>query len=124
MSLEQDVVLLREPVAQLLAVNTQLRQQIDPLQAPIARLVKRTFGRSSERVLGPTLFGERVEEAAVESRDTPLSPEPIVPVELVPKRKGHGRKTNAVDLPRRREELVLSDAEKACPCCCAPRVQT
>lgn len=122
MSLEHEVVLLRDQVAQLLAINTHLRQQIDRQQAHIARLVKMTFGRASERVHGPTLFDDPSDDPV--PSDTPVSPvPPPEPVAPVPKRKGHGRRANAADLPRRREELVLSEAEKACPCCWAPRVQ-
>ena len=40
MSLEQEVVLLREQVAQLLALVGELRATIDQQQAHIARLVK------------------------------------------------------------------------------------
>ena len=47
MSLEQEVVLLREQVAQLLAINTRLRQQIDRQQVRIDRLVKIAFGHKS-----------------------------------------------------------------------------
>jgi transposase len=47
-------------------------------------------------------------------------PEPEV---LVPKRKGHGRKPNPANLPRRREEIDLSEAEKVCPCCAGVRIR-
>ena len=121
MSLEQEVVLLREQVAQLLGMVGDLRASIDQQQAHIARLVKMTFGRASERVLGPTLFDDLVDDPL--PSNTPVSPVPSPdPVVLVPQRKGHGRKPNSAGLPRRREELALSDAEKACPCCAAQRV--
>jgi transposase len=120
MSLEQEVVLLREQVAQLLAINAQLRQQIDRQQVQIDRLIKIAFGHKSERVEGPTLFDDLLDDPI--PSDTPVSPEPPEPIVLVPKRKGHGRQKNSADLPRRREELTLSEAEKACPCCCAVRI--
>ena len=123
MSLEQEVVLLREQVAQLLALVGELRATIDQQQAHIARLVKMTFGRANERVEGPTLFDDLLDDPL--PSDTPLSPEPTEPDEpmvLVPKRKGHGRKKNSADLPRRREESTLGEAEKACPCCATPRI--
>ena len=48
-------------------------------------------------------------------------PTPVAPPtpEATPgtKRKGHGRRCKPVDLPRRREEIDLSDAEKVCACC-------
>ena len=131
-SLEQEVVLLREQKAQLLAANAhlqaqlqevlalvgQLRQTIDKQQAHIDKLVKITFGRSSERVPGPTLFDD-----VSPPSDTPMSPITPEPEVLVPKRKGHGRKKNAARLPRQREVLDLSEAEKLCPCCSTIRVR-
>jgi transposase len=35
----------------------------------------------------------------------------------VAKQKGHGRRRKPKDLPRRREEIDLSEAEKVCACC-------
>jgi transposase len=105
MSLQQEVVHLRVKVA-------QLRQQID-------RLVKMTFGRKSERVEGPTLFDDLLDDAIL--NDAPAPPEQPEPVVRV--RKGHGRQKNSADLPRRREELPPSDAQMSCPCCSAARVR-
>jgi len=77
-----------------------------------------TFGRSGERIEGPTLFDGLEGEPAPPASDTPVAPE-----EPAPKRKGHGRKKNPADLPRKREELDLSEAEKLCPCCAGVRVK-
>ena len=81
MSLQQEVVLLREQVAQLLAINTQLRQQIDRQQVQIDRLIKIAFGHKSERVEGPTLFDDLLDDPI--PSDTPLSPEPTESMVLV-----------------------------------------
>ena len=134
LSPDQEVVHLREQVAQLLADNTQLHAQlrevlalvgelrgtIESQQAHIAKLVKMTFGRSSERIEGPTLFDTLPAEPppAPPVSDTPVSREPPAP-----KRTGHGRKPNPANLPRRREELDLSEAEKLCPCCATVRTR-
>jgi transposase len=118
MSLQHEVVLLREQVAQLLAINAQLRQQIDRQQVQIDRLIKIAFGWASERVEGPTLFDDLLDNPI--PTDTPAPPEPVV---LVPRRKGHDRKKNSADLPRQREELPLSEAQISCPCCSAARVR-
>ncbi len=133
LSPEMEVATLREQVAQLLADNTHLRAQLQEVftlvgqlrgtiekhQDHIAKLVKMTFGRKTERLEGPTLFDGPPEEPAA-----PLAPaarsEPEV---LVPKRKGHGRKPNAANLPRRRELIDLSEAEKICPCCAGVRIR-
>ena len=105
MSLEQDVHHLGEQVTRLLAENAQLKAQlaevlalvqqlrgtIETQQTHIAKLVKMTFGRSGERVEGPTLFD------GLDAEPTPppaVEAIPEVPEELVPKRKGHGRQPN------------------------------
>ena len=79
------------------------------------------FGRTSERIEGPTLFDDLPDDEPEE----PVVPPPGTPEpdELVSRRKGHGRKPNPANLPRRREEIDLSDAEKVCPCCAGVRVR-
>jgi len=140
MSLEPEVITLREQVARLLAGNTQLlagntqlkaqlqevltlvgqlRGKIETQQAHIAKLVKMTFGRKSERVEGPTLFDDLPDEPVA----SPIAPVIAEPEVLVPRRKGHGRKPNSATLPRQREVIDLSDAEKLCPCCSRVRVR-
>jgi len=101
-------------IVELRGVVTELRKQIESQQAHIHRLVKITFGRGGERIEGPTLFdGMDLPEAAA---PTPVEP-PIPEVSPVINRKGHGRRCKPKDLPRRREEIDLSDAEKVCVCC-------
>ena len=117
MSPEHEVAVLREQVAQLLALVGELRSMIDRQQTHIAKLVALTFGRRSERVEGPTLFDTAEPPPPAVP---PVDPDPSRPV---PKRKGHGRRPNPADLPRRREEIDLSDAEKICPCCAGLRVR-
>jgi transposase len=101
-------------IAELRGVVTELRKQIEAQQAHIHRLVKITFGRGGERVEGPTLFDGMDPPAA----EVPTLVEPPNP-EVIPaaRRKGHGRRCKPKDLPRRREEIDLSDAEKVCACC-------
>jgi transposase len=101
-------------IAELRGVVAELRKQIESQQAHIHRIVKMTFGRGGERVLGPTLFdGMALPEAEV---STPVEP-PILEALLRTKRKGHGRRSKPKDLPRRREVIDLSEAEKICACC-------
>jgi transposase len=112
---------LHAQVQELLTLVAELRGTVEKQQDHIAKLVKMHFGCQSERIEGPTLFddlpgGGPDEPAPV----TPVLPEPDV---LVPKRKGHGRKPNPANLPRRREEIDLSEAEKVCPCCAGVRVR-
>src|SRR4051794_36816216 len=101
-------------IAELRAVVAGLRKQIEVQQAHIHRLVKITFGRGGERVEGPTLFdGMTVPEVEV---PTPVGA-PAPGATPATKRKGHGRRCKPEDLPRRREEIDLSEAEKVCACC-------
>ncbi len=101
-------------ISELRGVAAELRKQLDAQQAHIHRLVKMTFGRGGERVLGPTLFdGMALPEAEVPT----IVEAPTVKAIVVTKRKGHGRRCKPKDLPRRREEIDLSEAEKICACC-------
>ena len=112
--LRQKLTYAEAMIAELRGVVTDLRKQIEAQQAHIHRLVKMTFGRGGERVEGPTLFdGMAVPESEV---PTPVEPQTL---EAPPatKRKGHGRRCKPKDLPRRREEIDLSEAEKICACC-------
>src|SRR5580700_6161865 len=87
-------------IAELRGVVAELRKQIESQQAHIHRLVKMTFGRGGERVLGPTLFdGTSLPEAEVSTTVEP----PTLEAPLAAKRKGHGRRCKSKDLPRRRE---------------------
>ena len=107
-------------IAELRGVVAELRKQIEAQQAHIHRLVKIAFGRGGERVEGPTLF----DGMAVPDDQVPTPIEPPAP-ESPPatKRKGHGRRCKPKDLPRRREEIDLSDAEKICVCCGTVKVR-
>ena len=101
-------------IVELRDVVAELRKQIESQQAHIHRLVKITFGRGGERVEGPTLFdGMAIPEAEVAP---PVEP-PTSEATPETKRKGHGRRCKPKDLPRRREEIDLSEAEKICACC-------
>jgi transposase len=111
-------------IGELRGVVAELRKQVEAQQAHIHRLVKMTFGRGGERVEGPTLFdGMELPEA-----ETPLPVEPSTP-EATPdappaaKRKGHGRRRKPADLPRRREEIDLTTAEKVCTCCGTAKIR-
>jgi hypothetical protein len=101
-------------IAELRGVVAELRKQVEAQQAHIHRLVKITFGRGGERVEGPTLFdGMAAPDAEVPTPVVP--PPPDAPPTT--RRKGHGRRCKPKDLPRRREEIDLSDSEKVCACC-------
>ncbi len=105
-------------IAELRGVVADLRKQVEAQQAHIHRLVKITFGRGGERVVGPTLFdGMAGPEAEVAPAVAPAVEPPAPEATPTTKRKGHGRRRKPTDLPRRREEIDLSEAEKVCDCC-------
>ena len=107
-------------IVELRGVVAELRKQIESQQAHIHRLVKMTFGRGGERVEGPTLFDATTPPDAL----LPAPAERPTPDSTLPtKRKGHGRRGKPKDLPRRREEIDVSDAEKVCPCCQTAKVR-
>src|SRR5262249_12641915 len=107
-------------IAELRGVVAELRQQIDAQQAHIHRLVRSTFGRPSERVEGPTLLdGIVVPEAEAPTPKPPPTPE----APPARKRQGHGRRCKPKELPRRREEIDLSEAEKVCACCGTAKIR-
>jgi hypothetical protein len=116
--LPDDPGVLKGMVAELLATVTQLRTTIDRQQAHIQYLVRLTIGRRTERVEGPTLF-----DLGGPAEEPPGPPaEDVVPNGTV-KRRGHGRRTRQADLPREREVLDITNAEKSCPCCGDVRVR-
>ncbi len=126
-TLRVDNDFLRQQVQQLLVTVTELRTQNEKLEAHNAYLCRMHFGRRTERVEGPTLFDDLPNP---EPTPTPAPPdaeatspsEPEIDI-AAHKRKGHGRKPLPKDLPREREEIDFTDAEKLCPCCGKPRAR-
>ena len=117
--LPDDAGVLKQMVAELLGTVTHLRTTIEKQQAHIQYLVRLTFGRRSERVEGPTLF-----DLSAPAEEAVSAPPPDVPgPTVVGKRRGHGRRSRPAALPREREVLDLTEAERACPCCGEVRVR-
>ncbi|QDU19813.1 putative Helix-turn-helix domain of transposase IS66 [Urbifossiella limnaea] len=114
---------LRAQVEELLTLVAELRGTVEKQQDHIAKLVKMHFGRKSERIEGPTLFDDLPGDGPDDPAPPPVAPVIPEPDVSVPKRKGHGRKANPANLPRRREEIDLSEAEKVCPCCAGVRIR-
>ncbi|QEL15580.1 IS66 family transposase [Limnoglobus roseus] len=112
--LDRENAHLRATVAELHAVVADLRRTIEGQQAHIDRLVKMAFGRTSERVVGPTLF-DAGPPPGVEAGVSRL-PRPSDPPSNPPRGRGHGRRPVATDLPVERVGIDLSEAAQACPC--------
>ena len=117
LSLRRENERLRHLNAELLATNTQLGSKIEHLEGRLDWLVRKLFGRSSERVnpAQGTLFDKPEGEPA------PVMPEPRVE-EVVVKRKGHGRRAPAKDLPREEQVIDVPEADKQCPCCGSAKI--
>src|SRR5262249_60596786 len=109
--LPDDAGVLKQMVAELLATVTHLRTTIEKQQAHIQYLVRRTFGRRTERVEGPALFDLSAPAEQAVSAPLPGVPHP----QVVGKRRGHGRRPRRADLPREREVLDLTEAAQTCP---------
>lgn len=121
--LDADNARLRATVAELRDLVADLRRQLDRQQLAIDRLTKTAFGRSSERLPGPTLADPPSPADRPRSEgDTPLS-RPASPPATLPRRGRHGRRRPSPDLPVERVVIDLSDAEKVCPCCGQERVR-
>jgi transposase/uncharacterized coiled-coil protein SlyX len=116
--LPHDPGVLKQLVDELLATVTRLRTTIDQQQAHIQPLVRMTFGRRTERAEEPTPFDL---DRPPDELPAP-SPEASVP-EVTVKRRGHGCRDRPSNLPREREVLDLTEAEKTCPCCVTQRVR-
>lgn len=116
--LPDDPAILKSMIAELFVTVKELRSDGEQMQTRIDWLVRQLFGRKSERVNPnqPLLFDEPAAEPP------PPAPEPE-PTVVVVKRKGHGRKALPQHLRRERQEIDVSQAEKACPCCGEQRVR-
>jgi transposase len=113
----QDLELLRAQREQLLEQQKQHTRTIEQLQHQLQDLLRRLYGRSSERIdpQQMLLFERLLDQLAprtVVERVVP--PEPASPS---PTPKGHGRRRLPADLPRRKVIHDLPEEEKPCPCC-------
>jgi transposase len=121
-ALRAEAAHLRRVNQELLTTVAELRATVEKQQAHIDRLVRRTFGRRSERVAGPNLSDEVPDPDPSPAAET-LSTTNPPPEAATPRRRGHGRRPLPADLPRERVEIDLTDAEKACPHCQRVRIR-
>ena len=109
---------LERKIETLVDKTVALERENKILREEVASLRKGLFGRSSERIasdqLSLFLTGEfqpaQVPDSLVNSANSPALP----PAQ---KKKGHGRRNFAPELPRQVIESDLPDAERICPCC-------
>jgi transposase len=117
--LPDDPALLKAMLAEALAALRASRQEGDHLRLRVDQLLRRLFGRRSERVNPDQLllFAEPPADEAV----TPATPTDAEET-AKPRRKGHGRQQLPKHLPRDRRVYELSEAERLCHSCGKARV--
>lgn len=123
-SIPDDLSACQKMLREVLAALAKRDREKAALQHQLEQLLRRIYGPRSERIEsgGPTLF----DSCPMPPEPPPSSKgdEPPVPQTRKKKKpKPHGRKPLPKDLPRRREEHPLTEAEKLCPCCGTPRIQ-
>src|SRR5829696_9124044 len=110
--LPTDFATLQGMVRELLATVADLRRMVEAQQHRIDDLIRRLYGKKSERVAGGDSAPGEVTPPSATPPDPPTR-----------HRHGHGRRPLPERLPRERVEYDLSETEKACPCCGKARVR-
>ena len=117
--LPDDPALLKAMLAEALAALRASRQEGDQLRQRVDQLLRRLFGRRSER-LNPDQLLLFAEPPADEAVTPPTSTDSAEAAK--PRRKGHGRQQLPKHLPRDRRVYELSEAERLCHGCGQARV--
>ncbi len=114
--LPDDVAACHALIVELLDALKKSQHDCDGLRHRLDQLLRRLYGPKAERFdpNQPWLFAELTNGTEAPA---PPPPPPDEAPESPPKRKGHGRKPLPRDLPRRRVEYTLPEAERLCPCC-------
>ena len=116
--LPDDVNVCHAMIRQLLEAQGKQQRMIDRMEHQLADLLRRLYGRSSEKI-DPAqlpLFGEQVEQLRREN-DIQPPPEQPSPASSTKNTNGHGRRKLPADLPRTRVVHDLPESQRACPCC-------
>jgi hypothetical protein len=120
-AIPDDLSACQRMLRETLQALTQRDRELGGLRHRLDQLLRRLYGPRAERFdpNQPTLFDPY---PPPEPPPFPGPNEPETPAARR-KKKGHGRRALPKDLPRRREEHDLTEAEKLCPCCAKPRVK-
>jgi len=110
-------------IAQQHEAIDQLQREKDKLAHRMDLLLRRVYGRTSERI-DPNqllLFGQRMAQAGALTEAAQQSQSAAHENEQAgasgPPRKGHGRRALPANLPRHRVEHLIEPAQVICPCC-------
>ncbi|AMV23929.1 Transposase IS66 family protein [Gemmata sp. SH-PL17] len=119
--LPDDPRTLQAMVRELLDALAAERQESAALRIRLDQLLRRLYGPKSEKVPDTTSLDTSA------TRDNALSltpvPEPRTGSGDTRPKRSHGRRRLPRDLPRRRIEHDVAEAEKLCPCCRRSRVR-
>jgi transposase len=120
--LPDDPDVLKRMIAELLDALKKANHERDGVQHRLDLLLRRLYGPKAERFdpNQPWLLPEMALDAPQTPADVPESV--VVEQDAAAdaseaKRPGHGRKRLPADLPRRRIEHALPEADRLCPCC-------
>ena len=123
-TLPNDINLLKQMVAELLASLQNKEQRIGKLQHYLEQLLRQRYGRKSERLedIDPELLlpfmQEYVKEQAEPNTDQKSEvPEEATKEEITYTRNKPKRKPLPADLPRETIEYDLDESERICDCC-------
>ena len=120
--LPMDVAACHAMIRQLLEHQQHRDRLIERLQYKLQDLLRRLYGRSSEKI-DPNqlvLFRELLEALTAETPAGPTpagEPPPPPPPPPPAATNGHGRRRLPRNLPRTRIVHDLTEAEQVCPCC-------
>ena len=125
-TLPADVAACHAMIQQLLEHEQHMHRLIDGLQGQLKQLLRRLYGRSSEKI-DPNqlpLFADILQAIQPDEPLAPVAePTPAPSPAVRPSGKGHGRRQIPADLPRVRNEQDLPEDQKPCPCCGTMRVK-
>jgi hypothetical protein len=118
--LPDDPVILKQMIQELLVTLHEREHELAGVQQRLDQLLRRLYGPKAERFdpNQPWLLPELVNTDNNGATATALPPADIDQAPIAkPKRPGHGRKPLPAELPRRRVEHALPEAQRMCPCC-------
>jgi transposase len=124
-SLPADLTTCHAIIRQLLDARVEDARLIEGLQHQLKNLLRRAYGRSSEK-LDPNqlaLFEKLLADLANMVPPAPTAEPTAIPAAEPGKANtnGHGRRRLPAELERRPIVIDLPEDQKPCPCCCAMR---
>ena len=120
-SLPADLTACHAFIRELLEAQREKDHLIAGMQQQLNQLLRRIYGRSSEK-LDPNQLALFEKLLAELEQSTPAASAPTPePEAATPSTNGHGRRPLPPELERRPVVIDLPEAEKPCPCCQAMR---